>query len=107
MSFCSKDVQAGRTISANEPWRPKHLVDDDGLGLAPCFDQLVAILLVMERITASPVNELQVGEGYLLAVEVNGLSGFQKSIGKTCDRECRRHIGRGLACAETGQTGSG
>ena len=71
--------------------RPERFIDDDGLGFAPGFAQSVEVLVVMERIAARPVDQLDVGKGQCLAVERNRRAGVEQHVGNARHRNERRH----------------
>ena len=61
--------------------RPPDLVDDDRLGTLPCPDQTVDVLMMVKRIPAAPIDELDVGKGDPLAIVVDGGAGVEQQIG--------------------------
>ena len=66
---------------------PPRLVDHDRLGPLPGIDQAVEILVVMERVAATPVNEADIGVGEGLAVVVERLARVQQHVRDTGDRD--------------------
>ncbi len=67
--------------------RPEDLVHDDGFGTLPGLHQPVDVLMMVERIAAAPVDQLDLGEGDALAVVVDGLARMQQQVGDARDRD--------------------
>ena len=64
---------------------PPCLVADRRLRPAPCADQAVQILVMVERIAAGPVDQPDIGEGHARAVVVDGPAGMQQHVGQARD----------------------
>ena len=65
---------------------PPRLVHDHGLGALPGARQAVQVLVVMERISAAPVDEAHVRERDAPAVVVDLTPRLEQHVGDTGDR---------------------
>ena len=87
-SLRSSVVVAGSTMSA---WRAVGVhqlsLHDDGLRLLPGALQPVEVLVVMERIAAGPIDQLDVGIGVAAAVELVARAGIEQHVGDAGDRD--------------------
>src|SRR5882672_11968776 len=59
---------------------PKDLVHDDGFGSLPGLHQAVDVLMMVEWISAAPVDQLYLGKRDALAVVINRHSGVQQQV---------------------------
>ena len=94
-------LQSGRRrqhdVGVTRGRRPPRLVHDDGLRPAEGGAQLVGVLVMVERIAARPVHQLDVRIRAVAAIEVVRLAGMQQAL-----RDPRRRngaverVGRGL-----------
>ena len=88
--------------------RPPWLVHDDGFRSTPRATQPVKILMMMKRIAAGPINQMDIGIGALPSVEIIGSTWMQQAIGdaRRWDRTRQRIIENPMTGARKAKGGS-
>src|ERR1700735_3982942 len=66
---------------------PPGIMDYDGRRSAPCADQTVEILMMMKRVAAAPIDEMDVGKDEVLPVVLERLIGIEKEVRDSRDRD--------------------
>ena len=67
--------------------RPPGLVDDDRVRSGPALEQVVQILVLVERVTAAPVDQPDVGVAAVLSVEAVGRARVEQHVRQPRDRD--------------------
>ena len=67
--------------------RPPWIVDDDRRRAAPCADQAVEILMMVKRIAAAPIDEIDIGIDEVLSVVLERLTRVEQQVRDASDRD--------------------